>query len=159
MLSDCKFLSLFRAHNSITQMVSTIDFLYIYGFYGIKQWAMKLSAFDYKVHQFQSKCLCWLNASFFSTWWWNPMPTGWFGIEYWAWQCTITARVKQVTISGWPQFIEDGELQPYFQDYAVPSVEQGCMLWERMWLYLLHWAPPLYLICIVNMCVLFKRKQ
>ena len=41
----------------------------------------------------------------------------------------ILARVKQLTLFGWPQYLKEEDLQPYFQRRTELSVDQDCVLW------------------------------
>ena len=126
-------LTLFAENKGIPEMASA----------RIKRWAMKLSAFQYKIQYITSKenaCADFLSRS--------PLPgTGKeqndqvLSIE--DENLPITARaiaaetardpvlvkVKQLTLSGWPQYMNDDEIQPYFQRRTELSVEQDCVMW------------------------------
>ena len=127
-------LTLFGEHRGIPQMASA----------RIKRWSMKLSAFDYKIKYISSKdnyCADFLSRS--------PLPTTEeckhedqvLSIEDDSIPITaravasetardkVLSQVKQLTLTGWPQFVKDDKLQPYFLRRAELTVEQDCVLW------------------------------
>ena len=127
-------LTLFGEHKGIPEMAST----------RIKRWAIKLSAFQYKIQYISSKknaCADFLSRS--------PMPctkeekaqdevllihddsvpiTARVIASETA-RDTVLSKVKQLTLSGWPQKVDDDNLQPYCQRQTELSVDQGCVLW------------------------------
>jgi hypothetical protein len=126
-------LTLFGEHKGIPEMASA----------RIKRWAMKLSAFQYKIHYITSKDNC--CADFLSR---SPMPGEGkvqedqvLSIEDDRIPVTaraiasetardpVLARVKQLALSGWPQYMKEEEIQPYFQRRTELSVDQDCVLW------------------------------
>ena len=126
-------LLLFGEHKGIPEMASA----------RIKRWAMKLSAFQYKIQYISSKqnaCADFLSRS--------PLPgTGEEqkdqvllieddnlpitarAIASETARDPILARVKQFSLSGWPEYLKEEKLQPYFQRRTELSVDQDCVLW------------------------------
>ena len=126
-------LTLFGEHKGIPEMASA----------RIKRWAMKLSAFQYKIQHISSKdnaCADFLSRS--------PLPrTGEEQedqvllidddsvpvtarvIASETARDPILARVKQLILFGWPQYLNEEDLQPYFQRRTELSVDQDCVLW------------------------------
>ena len=43
----------------------------------------------------------------------------------------ILSIVLEFTLTGWPKFVQDESLKPYFMRRTELSVEQGCVLWGR----------------------------
>ena len=42
---------------------------------------------------------------------------------------SVLARVLKYTLTGWPNYVTDEELKPYFTRKHELSTEQGCLLW------------------------------
>lgn len=126
-------LTLFGEHKGIPEMASA----------RIKRWAMKLSAFQYQIKYISSKdnaCADFLSRS--------PVPGKGkeqedqvLSIENDGLPVTarviasetardpVLAKVKQLTLTGWPLYMKDEGLEPYFQRRTELSVDQDCVLW------------------------------
>lgn len=126
-------LTLFGEHKGIPVMASA----------RIKRWAMKLSAFCYKIQYISSKdnsC-----ADFLSR---LPLPAQEkeqedqvLSLEEDTLPITaqliasetvhdkVLSKVKQLVLSGWPQHNDQEILRPYFLRRSELSVDQGCVMW------------------------------
>ena len=109
----------------------------------IKRWALKLSAFQYKIQYIPSKenaCADFLSRS--------PLPITVDenqdqvllldnesvpltarAIALETGRDPVLNKVRKLILVGWPQYNNDVELQPYFQRKTELSVEQDCVMW------------------------------
>ena len=116
---------------------------------GVQWWASTLSGYQYSIiHRLETRQCGWSQlvaatsytqrsaaaSQNYVSYLWNDwmLPNWWllliFNPE--TDRDSTLAKVRKAVLHGWPEFMDDKQIKPYFQRKGELSMEDGCLLWD-----------------------------